>query len=52
MQWMTTRKFADESGLHIKTVQRWAREGKLESRRIGARVFVKMKDERSQEAVG
>lgn len=46
--YVTARKYADGIGVHIRTVERWAREGTVEARRVNRRWYVK--DEPPQEA--
>ena len=47
--WVSTRQWADAHGRHIKTVQRYAREGVLESIRVGGRVYVREMEEPRRE---
>jgi len=38
---VTARKYADAVGVHIKTVQRWCRDGDVDAMRLNGRWYVK-----------
>jgi excisionase family DNA binding protein len=43
-QWLTLEEFARTSRLHLDTVRRYAREGRIIARKIGKRYLIKAAD--------
>ena len=45
MAWLSAREFARRYGMHIKSVQRLARQGGIPAKKVGARWYVYDEDE-------